>query len=105
LPIWEGTTNILSLDVLRAITKTEGGVILAFRDAVMEKVSHARQQWGRDLRSVTCDILEKKLQETLVFLKQAAKERPEFLELSARDLAYSLARLYAGEKILGNERF
>ena len=95
MPIWEGTTNILSLDVLRAITKTEGQVILAFRDAVMKKISHARDQSRIDLRSV-CDDLEKGLGETLEFLQQAAKEGPKYLEMPARDLAYSLARVYAG---------
>lgn len=28
LSIWEGTTNVLALDVLRAIAKTNGGVSL-----------------------------------------------------------------------------
>jgi hypothetical protein len=95
LPIWEGTTNILSLDVLRAITKTQGRVILAFRDAVMKKLSYAREQSRSDLGSV-CDVLEKGLGEILEFLQHAAKEGPEYLEIPARDLAYSLARVYAG---------
>lgn len=99
LPIWEGTTNILSLDVLRAITKTQGRVILAFRDAVMKKLSYAREQSRSDLGSV-CDVLEKGLGEILEFLQHAAKEGPEYLEIPARDLAYSLARVYAGALLI-----
>ena len=30
-PIWEGTTNILSLDVLRAILKSKGEVLVALQ--------------------------------------------------------------------------
>ena len=99
LPIWEGTTNILSLDVLRAIAKTEGGVILSFRDAVMKKISHVHEQSHSDFGSV-CDVLKKRLQETLTFLQEAAKEGPDYLEISARDLAYSLARIYAGALLI-----
>lgn len=29
LPIWEGTTNIMSLDYLRAVAKTNGGAMTA----------------------------------------------------------------------------
>ena len=95
LPIWEGTTNILSLDVLRAVAKTEGRVIVAFRDAVMKKISQAREQSHNDLASV-CDDLEKGLGEILQFLQDATREGPAYLETSARDLAYSLAQVYAG---------
>ncbi|XP_028400377.1 acyl-CoA dehydrogenase family member 11-like [Dendronephthya gigantea] len=95
LPIWEGTTNILSLDVLRAITKSKGMVINAFCDIVMKKISDARAQSRGNLSGV-CDIVEKNLRKTVEFLQEAAEERPEYLEIAARDLAYSLARVYAG---------
>ena len=71
-------------------------MILAFRDAVMNKISHAHEQSHRDLSSVG-EVFKKKLQETLTFLQEATKEGPEYLEISARDLAYSLARIYAGQ--------
>ncbi|CAL4175553.1 unnamed protein product, partial [Meganyctiphanes norvegica] len=35
LPIWEGTSNIMSLDVLRSILKTNGAVLAAlYQDVV-----------------------------------------------------------------------
>lgn len=34
LPIWEGTTNIMSLDFLRAVTKTKGESITALYEDV-----------------------------------------------------------------------
>jgi len=34
MPIWEGTTNVLSLDVLRAVDKSNGGVLVAFSKEV-----------------------------------------------------------------------
>ena len=34
LSIWEGTTNILSLDVLRSLTKSQGEVMAVFFSAV-----------------------------------------------------------------------
>lgn len=43
-----------------------------------------------------CDSLEKGLVKVLKFLQIASKEPPEYLETSVRDLAYSLARVYAG---------
>ena len=82
--------------MLRAIAKTNGRVIIAFRDEVMKKISQARDKSsGSDLGSV-CDAVEKGLGETLEFLQNAANEKPEYLEISARNLAYSLARVYAG---------
>ena len=69
--------------------------MVACRDAVMKKISRARGRSRSDLASV-CDDLEKGLGECLEFLQQAPKEGPVYLETSARDLAYSLARVYAG---------
>jgi len=34
MPIWEGTTNVLSLDVLRAVDKSNGGVLVSFSKEV-----------------------------------------------------------------------
>ena len=59
----------------------------------MAKLSIAREE-GK--LTEQCDIVERQLDNTLAFLKQAAGEKPEYLENAARDLSYSLARLYAG---------
>jgi hypothetical protein len=41
LPIWEGTTNILSLDVLRAIGKSKGETLLAFERNLKNRLKQA----------------------------------------------------------------
>eukprot|EP01062_Namystynia_karyoxenos_P058943 TRINITY_DN50380_c0_g1_i1.p1 TRINITY_DN50380_c0_g1~~TRINITY_DN50380_c0_g1_i1.p1 ORF type:complete len:622 (+),score=177.70 TRINITY_DN50380_c0_g1_i1:94-1866(+) len=41
LPIWEGTTNVLSLDVLRALERSRGGVLRAFTASVESSLSGA----------------------------------------------------------------
>uniref|UniRef100_A0A673HRU8 Acyl-CoA dehydrogenase family member 11-like n=1 Tax=Sinocyclocheilus rhinocerous TaxID=307959 RepID=A0A673HRU8_9TELE len=79
LSIWEGTTNVLSLDVLRSIAKSSGSVLQAF---------------FTDLLVCVCVCLQERL---LARFAQTAAARPAgTLELSARDLAYSLARIYMG---------
>lgn len=89
LPIWEGTTNILSLDVLRCIMKSKGAVLLAFANDVDKK----------------CDgDTPAQLNEEKTKVKDAARNLLRFiggnqdiLEVAARDLAYSLARIYMGK--------
>lgn len=36
------------------------------------------------------------------FLQVAAAKKPDYLELAARDLAYSLARIYMGKYIISS---
>lgn len=38
LPIWEGTSSVMSLDVLRAINKSRGGSLLALQCRI-EKIA------------------------------------------------------------------
>lgn len=42
--------------------------------------------------------IDSALSELETFLQDAATRKPAYLEQAARDLAYSLARIYAGEK-------
>jgi len=39
LPIWEGTTNVMSLDVLRAVTKSKGEALGAISSMIEKKVA------------------------------------------------------------------
>ncbi|XP_013397159.1 acyl-CoA dehydrogenase family member 11 [Lingula anatina] len=89
MPIWEGTTNILSLDVLRAIMKTEGRVLKAFYDAVQDKVSAASK---REELSQCCENIQKAADEILKF----AKNSTDSIDVAARDFAFSLAKTYIG---------
>lgn len=42
--IWEGTTNILSLDVLRAIAKTKGEVLIAWAENLTKRLGNSVKQ-------------------------------------------------------------
>ncbi len=39
LPIWEGTTNVLSMDVIRVLAHTKGAALEAFKRAVTQRLS------------------------------------------------------------------
>lgn len=94
LPIWEGTTNVLALDVLR---------VLRQEPALDALLADAR----RRVRAATAP----RLQSAAVALESAAQALPLFLErcreagddvllAAARDFALGLARLYAGALLL-----
>ena len=68
-------------------------MIIAFQEALLNKLSIARE---REELCGTCDVVEREMANTLKFLKDAATKQPEYIETAARDLAYSLARLYIG---------
>ncbi|KAM4707887.1 acyl-CoA dehydrogenase family member 11-like [Discoglossus pictus] len=97
LTIWEGTTNILSLDVLRCITKSQGKVLSAFFTATQEKLEGALPVPSL---SQSAQLTLKALQKLIAFTQQAGQRGSSFMELAARDFAYSLAKIYIGSLLL-----
>ncbi|NXD87959.1 ACD11 dehydrogenase, partial [Halcyon senegalensis] len=97
LSIWEGTTNILSLDVLRSLAKSEGQALAVFFSTVQKKL---------DLASSTAELegATKRTRDavgSLARFAQAAGSRGALAtELSARDFSYTLARIYAGTLLI-----
>ncbi|XP_076838590.1 acyl-CoA dehydrogenase family member 11 isoform X2 [Brachyhypopomus gauderio] len=91
LSIWEGTTNVLSLDVLRSISKSSGLVLEAFFSDVKERLHVASPALGPVVLRIGAS-----LSSLAQFIHTAASRPPASLELAARDLAYSLARIYMG---------
>ena len=97
LSIWEGTTNVLSLDVLRSLTKSQGQVMAVFFSTVQNKLELASSsaelqpavQWVRDAAG-----------RLTRFCQGAAAEGAAPMELAARDFSYSLARIYAGALLI-----
>ncbi|XP_040504202.1 acyl-CoA dehydrogenase family member 11 isoform X2 [Gallus gallus] len=97
LSIWEGTTNVLSLDVLRSLTKSQGQVMAVFFSTVQNKLELASSsaelqpavQWVRDAAG-----------RLTRFCQGAAAEGAVPMELAARDFSYSLARIYAGALLI-----
>jgi alkylation response protein AidB-like acyl-CoA dehydrogenase len=94
LSIWEGTTNVLSLDVLRALEKTTG------LQAVLDE---ARQQLA-SVRSNALGAAAARLREALGtierFADRLANEGRDVAEAHARAFSYSLARCTAGLLLL-----
>ena len=89
LSIWEGTTNVLSLDVLRALEKTDAlGAFL--RDARQRLVA---------LRVDALATVPSRIDDALGtierFAARAAQEGREFAEAHARAFAFALARTTA----------
>ncbi|KAK1146119.1 hypothetical protein AOXY_G35992 [Acipenser oxyrinchus oxyrinchus] len=93
LSIWEGTTNILSLDVLRSLAKSRGRVLEAFFTDVKRKLEAASV---RPALTPAMKTVESSLHRLGQFAQVSSERGPDFMQLSARDFAYSLARIYMG---------
>uniref|UniRef100_A0A7N6AFI2 Acyl-CoA dehydrogenase family, member 11 n=1 Tax=Anabas testudineus TaxID=64144 RepID=A0A7N6AFI2_ANATE len=97
LSIWEGTTNVLSLDVLRCVARSSGMVLHAYFAHAKSLLSGASTVPSLAPAVKAVDGALSELQE---FVQVAATRAPSYLELAARDLAYSLARIYAGALLI-----
>nr|KAG5696865.1 hypothetical protein BaRGS_035275 [Batillaria attramentaria] len=86
LTIWEGTTNVLSLDVLRAMAKSRGGVLKAFAENVGTRLQSAA---GREELVGSTNKVAKGVEDVLAF----AAKNTSILETAARDFAFSIARV------------
>ncbi|KAK2710576.1 hypothetical protein QYM36_011931 [Artemia franciscana] len=86
-PIWEGATNILSLDTLRAIAKTKGEALLA----LSERLNTAMSNHRNDLKGSANQVREV-FAKTLEFIKN----EPTLLEPAARDIAMCLSKVTIG---------
>jgi putative acyl-CoA dehydrogenase len=94
LPIWEGTTNVLALDVLRAMERD--GTFEPFAEDVSQR-----------LRKVKGDALAesaRRVRKALETLQEGRKRMdgagPEYAEAMARPFAYGLARTYIAGLLL-----
>lgn len=94
LPIWEGTTNVLSLDVLKSVFKSEGQVLNAFHLYVSEKLSTASSSHS------TLSTLRQQVQSSMDALLSPQHFGLISGPLAARDLAYSLARIYIASLLI-----
>ncbi|XP_030438737.1 acyl-CoA dehydrogenase family member 11-like isoform X1 [Gopherus evgoodei] len=97
LTIWEGTTNILSLDVLRSLAKSQGQVLAAFCSGVQGKLELASSI--SELES-SVQLLQDALHRLGQFTQRVGSKGAVAMELAARDFAYTLARIYTGALLL-----
>jgi putative acyl-CoA dehydrogenase len=94
LSIWEGTTNVLSLDALRAIEKSDAfGPFLAEIDELLTGVTLAELAPSVEQVRASAGRIR-------TFLPQAMAEGIDFVQTSARAFAFSLARLMAAALLL-----
>jgi alkylation response protein AidB-like acyl-CoA dehydrogenase len=90
LPIWEGTTNVLSLDVLRAL----GSDNRAFQ-ILKAEVSRCLEDVSESRLARAARVAQQALEHAENWLMIANKERQETLEAGARRFAMTLGRATA----------
>lgn len=95
LPIWEGTTNVLSLDVLRAATGLD--VLGLVR---RECESQLKLGSAASLRAA-CEAVERSLRDTAEWLSVVSTQ-PHAIEAGARELALTLGRTLSLAQLIGH---
>lgn len=95
LSIWEGTTNILSLDILRAIAKSKGQVLASFSKDITTRMSDVTIP---RLSSSASKVLDAS-KDIMKFIHSNATKQ-DVMEAAARDLAFSLCRTYTGALLI-----
>ncbi|NXD70769.1 ACD11 dehydrogenase, partial [Eolophus roseicapillus] len=97
LSIWEGTTNILSLDVLRSLSKSQGQAMAAFLSSVRSKLELALSTGGLEPAVRQTRAALGRLEQ---FMRAAGSKGALTMELAARDFSYTLARTYTGALLI-----
>jgi len=92
--IWEGTTNVLSLDVLRAIEKDQA--FHPFVNGILKRLSGEKSE----MLIAESAAVRTRCSELGEFLRLATKEGPDFVQAGARAFAYSLARTCAASLLI-----
>lgn len=94
MTIWEGTTNILSLDALRAIEKEQ-----AFEPLLADVRSRLEGVTSGELSAEALRVT-RALEQVESFLPRALGTGLDLVQASARGFAFSLARIYAAALLL-----
>ncbi|KAF8784250.1 Acyl-CoA dehydrogenase family member 11 like protein [Argiope bruennichi] len=87
--IWEGTTNVMSLDVIRSLLKTNSEALLSLEKNIIICLENGKKE---STLQESCMKIEKSMKYISAFIK----ENPGLLHIAARDISYSLARTYIG---------
>lgn len=93
LSIWEGTTNVLSLDVLRALSKENAFPV--FANELMEKFEELGSEFEAEKLKLK-DSLEKLSNS----FQELIKAEGHVLQAHARDLSFSIAQLMSATLML-----
>eukprot|EP01065_Artemidia_motanka_P029283 TRINITY_DN35427_c0_g1_i1.p1 TRINITY_DN35427_c0_g1~~TRINITY_DN35427_c0_g1_i1.p1 ORF type:complete len:588 (+),score=197.19 TRINITY_DN35427_c0_g1_i1:60-1823(+) len=84
LPIWEGTTNVLSLDVLRAVQRTKGRVLHSFAAGVRRNIAAGGELAGR-IEQLLKDVLS---------TAESGLRTEESAQCVARPLSFAIAHCF-----------
>lgn len=98
LPIWEGTTNVLCLDMLRAIRKDQGAGVAVLLDLTLERVkavdhSTISSSLHRSLLDVVEKVRECRMQVRKLLGHSQSSEREQQIG-DLRNLAFMLSKLF-----------
>ena len=92
-----GTSNMMSLDVLRSIQKTSGSTLKSLFGDVQLKLVNASDQ-SELLPAI--NRLSKILSQIVDFVRASRIESQDFQLKSARDFSFSLAKMYQAVLLL-----
>ena len=96
LPIWEGTTNVMALDTVRAIRKTNGEALTVFSQRIRIAVDSGMNSDNKDLKQASLTLQNCMKQFVKYCSKQEQLPLDEIFkqELALREFMFSLANLY-----------
>ncbi|MGH7603955.1 MAG: acyl-CoA dehydrogenase family protein [Gemmatimonadaceae bacterium] len=94
LSIWEGSTNILSLDALRAIERTDAFAV--WQQDVRKRLAGIRS----DDLSGSVENLVRAIEKTGQYTARAQREGGDFQQAGARSFAWSIARVESGTLLI-----
>lgn len=89
LSIWEGTTNILSLDALRSIKKSQGESLKLFFNKILKTCEEANKY---EPLKQKCALLVDLSKKVIEFVQKNENE----LITGAREFSFCLYRLFTG---------
>jgi alkylation response protein AidB-like acyl-CoA dehydrogenase len=90
LPIWEGTTNVLSLDALRALGSTGAAL-----QALKAQANRFLEQVRADSLKEPVLVARRALEHAGLWLTRAKDEGQDFLEMGARRFSLTLGRAFS----------
>ncbi|KAI9365113.1 acyl-CoA dehydrogenase/oxidase [Pilaira anomala] len=99
--IWEGTTNVLSMDVLRVMKETKGQCILTFEKMIKEKMNRSVQTSSK--LSEAAKGVQIALDNISDFIKSTSSKIE--MESNARQLTFALGKTLAGALFIEQAAF
>ena len=97
--IWEGTTNVLSLDVLRVVAPVGASAMSESLEVLFSRVNQMKEEFsdGFGLDS-QWELVGDGFNKLITWKNHCLNSQPELLTNSARSFALSIAQLYTGKK-------